>query len=262
MVILNSWVDFLPLAIGLLCIYEVIVWFLFKLKGSASKREKEEIKLDEGDLTTEERIAKLEKLESNSYENIEIRTIDDSTTDYLEEESPVQLNAEEVITEKAGESQDYGVQVEDMAPEEGGEEEVLPEHNETLQESEEIDELEENHSQAIQPVDLCLGTEDGSLKAFWEGSSVLNPDVLGSGNSGSNPNLHQKVVKFEGEEPVVKANGRIFATTSEEENDMDAEMTRYRDESQTLGIQRKSFVKSLGDLEEEDETPNQEEPDE
>ncbi len=191
---------FLPRALAVFALYVVVVILFFKFKPKS--KEKKEISLDEdddSDLSTENRIARLNALEASSYDNVDTIMVDngyltgeDDTERELESESSSEEEKERVHEREREEDDD----------------DDLPQNTETTETSE-VNEMEANYAKVSD--EDCIKTQPVESGVFddVEGFVTENGENDTS-DLGNVPNVCPKLIDLEENATDKSQNGSNF----------------------------------------------------
>lgn len=266
-----SWAEVLSWLIGLLVLYEVIVYVIFTFGKKLTETKKKGFELDDGsgEETTESRIAKIDEMDDSSYENNEYYEISDEL--FEKDTGQRREDADEPIESDVGLNIDTGQVVETSPPLQNEEEDGdknLPINVET-ESTTNTDEIEKNFEDAESDIFYSDNEIISINNDLFSVENVIQTDVLGdsvgadSGNVQNftselietevdKVNIEKKDINFEGCEPFDSFD---FKSLSGELERIKEKSTQYVES--LLNINDKEPKKHDSD-QDYDETPEQE----
>ncbi len=266
-----SWAEVLSWLIGLLVLYEVLVYVIFTFGKKLTETKKKGFELDDGsgEETTESRIAKIDEMDDSSYENNEYYEISDEL--FAKDTGQRREEADEPIESDVGVNIDTGQVVETSPPLQNEEEDGdknLPINVET-ESTTNTDEIEKNFEDAESDIFYSDNEIISINNDLFSVENVIQTDVLGdsvgadSGNVQNftselietevdKVNIEKKDINFEGCEPFDSFD---FKSLSGELERIKEKSTQYVES--LLNINDKEPKKHDSD-QDYDETPEQE----
>lgn len=236
---------FLPRALAAFVVYVVLVILYFKFKPKSNSKEKKEIRLDDDEeLSTESRIAKLNALEANSYDNVDTITVDNG---YLNGEYKTEADLEP----------ENRMEEEEREGKEENDDDDLPQNTETTETSE-VNEMETNY--AIVSDEDCLKTQPVESGVFEDVEGFVTENAENdTSDLGNVPNVCAKLIDLEENATDKSQNGSNF------------EDGNFSGAGELFKLYQKQARDMLSELENEsqkqeediaEETPDQPEPEE